>query len=136
VRTFTWTEANAVIPKVDEGLTAAKTVLDELRNVRDQLADLRIVWGDKVDDEACPDHAEYVGYRDRFVALESDMAKRLRTITDLGCEVKDPDQGLVDFFARRRGEVVYLCWRRGEPKVQYWHTLSAGYAGRQPQNTF
>ncbi|HLE47036.1 MAG TPA: hypothetical protein VI818_01970, partial [Candidatus Thermoplasmatota archaeon] len=77
VRTFTLAEANALIPQVAEGLDAAKTVLDELRDVRDQLADLRIVWGDKVEESSCADHDEYVGFRDRFVALEKELAARL-----------------------------------------------------------
>jgi hypothetical protein len=29
------------------------------------------------------------------------------------------------------GRVVYLCWKLGEPEVQYWHDLDAGFAGRQ-----
>lgn len=136
VRTFTLDEANALLPQVAKGLDAAKDVLDQLRDVRDQLADLRIVWGDGIDDAACPDHAEYVGFRDRFVALEADMADRLRRIADLGCEVKDPDQGLVDFYAKRRDDVVYLCWKRGERRIGYWHTLVEGYAGRQPMTAF
>jgi hypothetical protein len=26
---------------------------------------------------------------------------------------------------------VYLCWRLGEPAVEHWHELNAGFAGRQ-----
>ncbi|MBI2079024.1 MAG: DUF2203 domain-containing protein [Euryarchaeota archaeon] len=136
VRTFSLSEANALIPQVAQGLDAAKGLLDELRDVRDQLADLRIVWGDAVDQPSCPDHAEYVGYRDRFIHLEAEMADRLRAVRDLGCEVKDPDQGLVDFYAKRRDDVVYLCWKRGEPRIEFWHSLEAGFAGRQPIGTF
>ncbi|HUX86133.1 MAG TPA: DUF2203 family protein [Chloroflexota bacterium] len=40
--------------------------------------------------------------------------------------------GLVDFPAERDGRVVYLCWRRGEDQIHYWHELDAGFAGRQP----
>lgn len=56
----------------------------------------------------------------------------LREIGDLGAEVKDPDQGLVDFRARMRGREVYLCWRLGEPDhIAFWHDLDAGFAGRR-----
>jgi hypothetical protein len=27
---------------------------------------------------------------------------------------------------------VLLCWRFGEPEVQFWHEMDAGYAGRRP----
>ena len=47
-------------------------------------------------------------------------------------ELKDPRLGLVDFPSERDGRTVLLCWRLGEPEVQYWHELDSGYAGRQP----
>ena len=33
--------------------------------------------------------------------------------------------------AEREGRIVYLCWKRDEPKVLYWHELDTGFAGRQ-----
>ena len=30
------------------------------------------------------------------------------------------------------GDLVLLCWRRGESRIEYWHTLEAGFRGRQP----
>jgi hypothetical protein len=39
---------------------------------------------------------------------------------------------LIDFPGELDGRKVWLCWRLGEPAVQYWHDLDAGYAGRQP----
>ena len=49
----------------------------------------------------------------------------------LGVELKDPNTGLVDFPSMRNAREVYLCWRLGEPGVEYWHELNAGFAGRQ-----
>ena len=51
---------------------------------------------------------------------------------ELGVQVKDPDEGLVDFPALRRGETVLLCWKLGEDEIRYWHGLEDGYAGRRP----
>ena len=51
----------------------------------------------------------------------------------IGCEFKDPYQGLVDFPARMNGDrLVYLCWKMGESEIRYWHEIHAGFAGRQP----
>jgi len=51
-----------------------------------------------------------------------------------GVQVKDLDQGLIDFPARHPGseETVLLCWHLGEDDVQYWHGLEEGFAGRKP----
>jgi hypothetical protein len=50
----------------------------------------------------------------------------------LGVQFKGFDLGLVDFPGEIEGRPVFLCWRLGEPAVQYWHEVDAGYAGRQP----
>jgi len=51
-----------------------------------------------------------------------------------GVQVKDLDQGLIDFPARHpeSEETVLLCWHLGEDDVQYWHGLEEGFAGRKP----
>lgn len=56
----------------------------------------------------------------------------VREILRTGAEIKDLDQGLVDFRALREGREVYLCWRFGEGKIAFWHEIETGFAGRQP----
>ena len=57
----------------------------------------------------------------------------LAELATLGVEVKDPDQGLIDFRTMREGREVYLCWKLGEgARIMYWHELETGYAGRRP----
>lgn len=53
-------------------------------------------------------------------------------LEQLGVEFKGYDIGLVDFPSRIGDRPVYLCWRLGEPAVQYWHETNDGFAGRQP----
>ncbi|MGH9937905.1 MAG: DUF2203 domain-containing protein [Blastocatellia bacterium] len=52
-------------------------------------------------------------------------------ILSLGIEIKDFDNGLCDFPHEREGKIVYLCWRRGEENIEWWHDLDTGFAGRQ-----
>ena len=52
-------------------------------------------------------------------------------LRSLGVELKDDKIGLCDFLSLMNGREVYLCWRLGEPEVQFWHDLDAGFAGRQ-----
>jgi hypothetical protein len=81
------------------------------------------------DEDAPPDvrraRAVFRGY---YEAL-SDELEQIRA---LGGEVKDLDAGLVDFPGRRGGEEILLCWRLGEKRIEYWHTLDGGFAGRRP----
>jgi hypothetical protein len=56
----------------------------------------------------------------------------LRDLAALGVEVKDPDRGLVDFRALKRGREIYLCWMLGEgDRISFWHDLDTGFAGRK-----
>ena len=50
--------------------------------------------------------------------------------------IKDINIGLLDFPALRNGREVYLCWQYGEGEIAFWHEVEAGYAGRQPIDTF
>ena len=49
-----------------------------------------------------------------------------------GCLLKDLDTGLVDFPCWIEGRPVYLCWKLGEPRIQYWHNMDEGFTGRKP----
>ena len=54
----------------------------------------------------------------------------VHVITDMGVEIKDLNSGLVDFPARRYGQIVLLCWQYDEPAIQFWHEREAGLARR------
>ena len=60
-----------------------------------------------------------------------ELARAIDEIAEQGVEVKDVDEGLIDFPALRGGETVLLCWRLGEDEIRYWHTVEDGFAGRR-----
>ena len=60
------------------------------------------------------------------------VAQCVNRIHGLGAQVKDADEGLVDFPALREGEEVLLCWKLGEDEIGFWHGLEDGFAGRRP----
>ncbi|MCA1692585.1 MAG: DUF2203 domain-containing protein [Acidimicrobiales bacterium] len=47
--------------------------------------------------------------------------------------LRDATTGLIDFHAQGEdGVVYYLCWRRGEPELAWWHLPEEGFPGRKP----
>jgi hypothetical protein len=60
------------------------------------------------------------------------VARCVEQIAALGGQVKDLEEGLVDFPARRGDEEVLLCWKLGEDEVGHWHDAEEGFAGRKP----
>ena len=54
-------------------------------------------------------------------------------LESLGVQLKDYNQGLIDFPSMREGRVVLLCWKADEgDQVEWWHDVESGFAGRQP----
>jgi hypothetical protein len=56
----------------------------------------------------------------------------LAEIDEIGVQVKDLEQGLLDFPAAMDGRTVLLCWKLGEKEIGYWHSEEDGFAGRKP----
>jgi hypothetical protein len=66
--------------------------------------------------------------------VESEARELARVIDEIaaqGAQVKDIDEGLIDFPALSGGETVLLCWRLGEDEIRYWHSVEDGFAGRR-----
>ena len=122
MKTFTLDEANALIPQVAR-------LLDEMLEMRGKL----VAGG--VSLESVLRHAGGNGGNktsSKYVLLLQRFNASLTMFQELGCELKDLDQGLVDFPSYREGQLVYLCWKRGEDQIRFWHDLESGMAGRQP----
>ena len=68
--------------------------------------------------------------------LQERSGERLKSAVEevhgMGVLIKDLDTGLVDFPTLLSGEEVYLCWKLGEDRIEWWHAVSDGFAGRQP----
>jgi len=75
---------------------------------------------------------EVQGLQERLDEALAGIARCVARIHELGALVKDLDQGLVDFPARRGDEDVLLCWRLGEEEIGFWHGLEEGFSGRRP----
>ncbi|HUG55814.1 MAG TPA: DUF2203 domain-containing protein [Candidatus Limnocylindrales bacterium] len=64
--------------------------------------------------------------------VANEIRALLLELAELGVEVKDLDEGLVDFPTLRRGREIYLCWKLGEgERISWWHEVEAGYPGRR-----
>ncbi|MBI5302137.1 MAG: DUF2203 domain-containing protein [Chloroflexi bacterium] len=122
MKVFTHAEATALLPRIN-------ALLDEIIRLRDLL----IAQGASL--QSVLAHADGNGgnkHSSEYVVAMKQFNDCLNAFKDLGCELKDIDAGLVDFPAYRDGELVYLCWKRGETAIEFWHALDSGYAGRQP----
>ena len=82
--------------------------------------------------EKNPDAAELGVKKKKFGKLAREIEKDVSAIEETGCVLRDVDGGVVDFFSIQDGTVVFLCWKKGEDSIKYWHSIREGFAGRQP----
>jgi len=128
-RYFTAEEANDALLEVrplTEELVEHRRALVELQELQVSLTERIAGNGGNVEPRELQDIQERL---DEEVA---GIARCVARIHEAGALVKDLDEGLVDFPARREGVDVLLCWRLGEDEVGYWHGLDEGFSGRKP----
>jgi hypothetical protein len=124
---FTLDEANALLPKVRQQIAL-------LRETRRRIVGLQA----RVDIEELTAAASQPDPRrisELLKAIDLDVQafhRALEAFTHLGCELKDLEKGLVDFYSMRGNDVVYLCWMDGEDSIGWWHPLDSGVKGRRP----
>lgn len=128
-RYFTREEAEALLPRISVVL---RDIQQERAGMRESEEEL----------ETLEARARGNGHHlhEQIARLQQAMARHIQALHALaaeldrfGCELKDPDTGLIDFLSLRDDRPVYLCWRLGEEEhIKYWHDLQAGFAGRQP----
>lgn len=130
-RVFTISEVNALIPALS---SLVQDQLMEQSEIEHGLAELVRLTGE-------PPRSLTVSDRDapEVVRLKHDLRKRIsryetgwQRVQKWGGVIKDPQAGLVDFYGRVDGKLVWLCWRYGEDTLGYYHELKAGYSGRRP----
>jgi hypothetical protein len=118
---YTVDEANALLPRL-------RPLLERVREQQAALTEDRSVAliRARAAQNGGGAAAQKLGARAR--ALEKDVSQ----LQAWGIVLRDPQTGLVDFFHKREGRTVFLCWRLGEDRVSWWHPVETGIAGRQP----
>ena len=131
-RLWTVSDANARLDGLREVLPRLRSSVVRLRRVHDELERLSRFWGRELDSVDNPDLAQRNRLREEAEALGRRLEEECTTLQGEGIEVKDLESGLVDFYGYVNGEVVFLCWQRGEDEIGFYHTLDGGYRTRRP----
>ena len=127
-RLFTYDEANDLVPWLEERFAAMQPLRTELVDQQETLLSLlrrRRSNGHSSSEE------EIAASENEVARLTRQLQDAVKEITDRGILVRDIGRGLVDFPSNREGEIVYLCWQRGEPAIDWWHPTDTGIAGRR-----
>jgi hypothetical protein len=131
-RLWTVAEANARLPELEELLPRLRGWVGRLAQVQEERERLSDFWGPEADAVDQPDHELKSRLDAELKHLSQRLEEALGALRAEGIEVKELGTGLVDFYGIEGGELVYLCWQRGEPDVSFYHSLTGGYRSRRP----
>ncbi len=130
MKIFTLDEAQALLPVVEALLNRATESKQAAAEIEEQLSELvRRIFangGMMVNVSAVQKQ------KTTLEALVQRAKDAIEEIDAIGVQVKDLEVGLLDFPCLLEGETVLLCWKRGEPRIEFWHRVEDGFRGRQP----
>lgn len=120
-RYFTVDEVNSLLPEIEP-------LMAQLLERRARVVDSKSEIVDVLEEE----HSDFGGYLASAIVQDFITIERLaKNIRSKGCVIKDLNAGLLDFLSEREGREVYLCWRYGEPQIEFYHELHTGFNGRR-----
>jgi hypothetical protein len=118
-RYFTPEQADRLLPFIKQSIARLVTLRSELE--------------DLVSD---PEAGRVLDLPAQLRGPASELIERIhgemRSLQETGILIKGLEAGLVDFWARKEGREVFLCWRLGEGGVGWWHEVEGGFSGRKP----
>ena len=127
---FTPREVDAILPKVEKVFEH----IDACRKRAQELATSPIfretASASAQESLSAVQIAESARLRSQVEFLLQAIQEDIVHVAKMGGVLKDAEAGLVDFPGFVRGEEVWLCWKRGEGKIQYWHPIYSGYSDR------
>ena len=129
-RIFTNEEVDALIPELSQRVSVLLALGAEIEGLVRKLSretGKPVASLDPRPEEAPVMRTLRARIRDCVVRYE----KGWSDIQELGAVVKDTSMGLVDFYGRLEGRLVWLCWRYGEDRLGYYHELDTGFSGRR-----
>ena len=127
---FNREEAEAMLPLIKHCLNEARESKEKVEDLDRELSraktEIMVLGG------SFPPYRKLATNRSEREEKMTQLQEAIERIQETGCVVKDLDEGLVDFPAIHKGEEVYLCWKLGEERIEYWHGIEEGFAGRKP----
>jgi hypothetical protein len=130
-RIFSVEEANQLLPYLDRALERLTALGHEVTGLKREIDILRAIAGSGASEA----NADLRSLSDKEGAYDAAVEHFRASLADMsrhGCIIRDLELGLVDFYTMNKDQVVCLCWRRGEPKIEHWHPLDEGFSGRRP----
>ena len=120
---FTVKSANEILPVIIKKYEYAKKQKDLIIKTEQELTQSMSTENSLID---------YAKLKQKLNSVVTKFYQSLEDLENTGVVVKQLDQGLLDFPAKRFDQEIWLCWKEGETEVKFWHEKDSGFMGRKP----
>jgi len=131
-RVFSIKEADELVHDIEPMISSLVQKKMKMEKMHDELLVLDLLGGERIQDRNTLEGKEYLRKSAELEALILSFEEEILKINQFGCFLKDIERGLVDFFHVRESQLVYLCWQRGEKKINFWHSIDDEFEIRKP----
>ena len=109
---FTVKSANEILPIIIKKYEYAKKQKDLIIKTEQELTQSMSTENSLID---------YATLKQKLNSVVTKFYQSLEDLENTGVVVKQLDQGLLDFPAKRFDQEIWLCWKEGETEVKFWH---------------
>jgi hypothetical protein len=129
-KTFTLSEANALLPQLNEDLLRLQALSKQFE---EQYLELRKKKANFEQSSAPAKRANDPFFEEEgqleFMRVEADLL--INNFARKGVLLKTINPGLIDFPAVIDGKDVLICWKEGEEHITHYHGWNDGFIGRK-----
>ena len=120
-RYFTFEQANAAVEVI-------RPIMREMLEIRQRIIALQPEVWPVIEKAVGNGGSQAASLATREFERINQLAHEIQAV---GGVIKDLNIGLVDFPAQRGDREVYLCWKYGEQRIEFWHEVDTGFSDRQ-----
>ena len=145
---YDFDKANAKLPEIRELLLRLRDQREEIVAVRNRIVELNApllaggaagaggsaaggAGGAAPGAQPFEADEETVRLRMKMQGLVDQMQAGAIQLDGWGIQLREIATGLVDFPALVSGRPIWLCWRLGEERVEWWHETTEGFDSRR-----
>lgn len=129
---FTVESVNGLIPYLEKTILCLRELKRKILQKQIQIDTHLIVGGVTDPTQYAASEGSIQKDVEELNALVEEYQGIVKELFDRGCQIKDPDIGLIDFYYILNDKIVNLCWKSGEKEIKFYHSIDSGFASRQP----
>lgn len=94
------------------------------------LKEIQTIWAALMGYKASED-----GNAEALIRRKVDRLKTCNAeLSQVGCIMRDPVEGVLDFPSFYKNQPVFLTWKLGEEQLEFWHTVNENIQSRRQVN--